>query len=285
MEDYADDAAALLEAVYPEQLPINVMGVSFGGMVAQHLALRHPHLVKKLVLCCCGAGGEGGSPFDLRKWYVPGMTPEERVVQKVTLANLSRTEEWRKTSASEWEMVNKLLMRDEGVGKDDPLREEGITRQLEARAAHNVWDALPSLEMPVLCCGSNLDGLAPPEIMEPMVKQIGDNCESKLDFGWGHPFIAADIKAMPFINEWLRKPEDEFYVVVGGADKGGILVRIGAQTSSDEAGRLSTGAIVQKLDLEGERLQYKLLSGTGPETGWVSLQIKGKVLLEKTKKP
>ena len=40
MADYADDAAALMQA-----LDLNsamVLGISFGGMVAQELALRHP---------------------------------------------------------------------------------------------------------------------------------------------------------------------------------------------------------------------------------------------------
>lgn len=33
------------------------MGVSMGGMVAQHLAIRHPNLVHRLLLGCTGPGG------------------------------------------------------------------------------------------------------------------------------------------------------------------------------------------------------------------------------------
>eukprot|EP00913_Durusdinium_trenchii_P022268 g20922.t1 len=59
--------------------------------------------------------------------------------------------------------------------------------------------------------------------------------------------------------------------VIGGADKGGILVREGQSTTSKQlAERLSTGAFVEELDLRGERLNYKRLTGTGPEIGWVS---------------
>mmetsp|Transcript_93941 Transcript_93941/g.163147 ORF Transcript_93941/g.163147 Transcript_93941/m.163147 type:complete len:388 (+) Transcript_93941:78-1241(+) len=74
--------------------------------------------------------------------------------------------------------------------------------------------------------------------------------------------------------------------VVGGADKGGILVRAGLATSSEQLkDRLSTGAIVEELELNGERLNYKKISGTGPETGWVSIALKDKVLLEKRETP
>jgi pimeloyl-ACP methyl ester carboxylesterase len=40
MADYADDAAAVLDLIGEES--IRVVGVSFGGMVAQELALRYP---------------------------------------------------------------------------------------------------------------------------------------------------------------------------------------------------------------------------------------------------
>lgn len=57
MADYADDAAALLDAVGWER--VRVVGVSFGGMVALELVLGHPDRVSKLVLCCTSPGGEG----------------------------------------------------------------------------------------------------------------------------------------------------------------------------------------------------------------------------------
>ena len=55
MADYADDAAGLLGALGVG--PVHVVGVSFGGMVAQHLALRHPAVVDRLVLMCTSPGG------------------------------------------------------------------------------------------------------------------------------------------------------------------------------------------------------------------------------------
>eukprot|EP00413_Alexandrium_margalefii_P009225 CAMPEP_0204533570 /NCGR_PEP_ID=MMETSP0661-20131031/12360_1 /ASSEMBLY_ACC=CAM_ASM_000606 /TAXON_ID=109239 /ORGANISM="Alexandrium margalefi, Strain AMGDE01CS-322" /LENGTH=640 /DNA_ID=CAMNT_0051539927 /DNA_START=66 /DNA_END=1988 /DNA_ORIENTATION=- len=73
--------------------------------------------------------------------------------------------------------------------------------------------------------------------------------------------------------------------VVGGADKGGILVRTGQATTSKQADeRLSTGALIEELELVngGERLHYKLLRGTGPAEGWVATKVPGKDLVVKT---
>src|SRR4051812_16793391 len=46
MADYADDAARLMEAIGWNSAA--VVGMSFGGMVAQEFALRHPAKVERL---------------------------------------------------------------------------------------------------------------------------------------------------------------------------------------------------------------------------------------------
>ena len=46
--DMADDVAGWLYAI--GAIPAHVVGQSLGGLVAQELALRHPHLVKTLAL-------------------------------------------------------------------------------------------------------------------------------------------------------------------------------------------------------------------------------------------
>eukprot|EP00930_Biecheleria_cincta_P083053 TRINITY_DN72697_c0_g1_i1.p1 TRINITY_DN72697_c0_g1~~TRINITY_DN72697_c0_g1_i1.p1 ORF type:complete len:258 (+),score=18.16 TRINITY_DN72697_c0_g1_i1:130-903(+) len=73
----------------------------------------------------------------------------------------------------------------------------------------------------------------------------------------------------------------QLWIVVGGADKGGILVRTGQELASPQVhGRLATGALVEQLELNGERLRYRMINGAGPATGWVSLRLpKGKDLV------
>eukprot|EP00435_Cladocopium_sp_Y103_P018496 s2790_g4.t1 len=74
--------------------------------------------------------------------------------------------------------------------------------------------------------------------------------------------------------------DEELWEVIGGVDKGGIMVREGeSTTSTQKSDRLSTGAVVEQLALKGDRLHYKLRKGTGPEEGWVSIKLTGKDLV------
>jgi len=68
---------------------------------------------------------------------------------------------------------------------------------------------------------------------------------------------------------------------MGGADKGGIIVREGQPLASPAyVDRLSTGAEVEEVRLAGERMQFRRLTGAGPLEGWISLSISGKALAE-----
>eukprot|EP00434_Breviolum_minutum_P013899 symbB.v1.2.012257.t1/scaffold841.1/size158588/1 len=255
MEDYADDAAALLETVMPERLPVFVMGVSFGAMVAQHMALRHPKLIKRLVLCCGPSGGEGGMSYPIHEWYVSGISNEDRVTRRIFQANSSRDATWKERCKSEWEMVYTLLLRDE---------KEGIQRQLEARKGHDVWAQLPELKMDVLVCGSPEDNITPVILMEKLAARIG--CEKKLDF-------EASASIFRFCWQVFLRPRREdasnghcvLWKVIGGADKGGIIVRLGPGLTDELAKeRLGTGALVEEIESRGDRIRYRLQQGIGP---------------------
>lgn len=68
--------------------------------------------------------------------------------------------------------------------------------------------------------------------------------------------------------------------VVGGGANGGIIIRSGQDLKSPQTDeRLATGAIVEELQLIGQRLQFKKVSGDGPDEGWASTELKGNELL------
>ena len=86
MADYGEDAAALLDALGWDRC--RVMGVSFGGMVAQELALRYPERVERLVLACTSSGGEGKPSYPLHE--LQELPAEERALRSMELSDLRR---------------------------------------------------------------------------------------------------------------------------------------------------------------------------------------------------
>ena len=58
MEEMADDIAAVIRALGLTQ--VDLLGFSIGGFQAQEVTLRHPNLVRKLILL--GTGPRGGDP-------------------------------------------------------------------------------------------------------------------------------------------------------------------------------------------------------------------------------
>src|SRR5499433_3552449 len=63
--DVAADAVGLLEIAGWDSC--RVLGLSFGGMVAQEFAVTNPERVERLALACTSAGGDGGSSYPLHK--------------------------------------------------------------------------------------------------------------------------------------------------------------------------------------------------------------------------
>merc|ERR1712150_69207 len=71
------------------------------------------------------------------------------------------------------------------------------------------------------------------------------------------------------------------WTVIGGGSKGGIVVRKGEELTSPEYPvRLSTGSIIEELELIGDRVHYEKISGDGPDFGWVSVTVDGIKLLQ-----
>jgi len=67
--------------------------------------------------------------------------------------------------------------------------------------------------------------------------------------------------------------------IIGGGDKGGILVRDDDDIQFDD--RLKTGAIVNELDRKGDKLKFSSPSIIhGPREGWITIKIKAGVLAE-----
>lgn len=71
----------------------------------------------------------------------------------------------------------------------------------------------------------------------------------------------------------------QLWEIMGSMDRGGLLVREACDLSSPKlAQRLACGALVQEMTSVGDRLQYKLLYGIGPQRGWITTVLNDRTL-------
>ena len=195
MQQYADDAANLLDELNIEKVP--VMGVSFGGMVAQELVKRHPSKVSKLVLACTSSGGGGGSSYPLHE--LEKLDTETKLENNIKLNDLRITDVWIEENKSLWNSIKEESMKRQTY-KTEP---KNLMKQLLARKEHDAFCSLRNIDVPVLLMGGKYDGVAPMSNMEAMNSEIKD---SQLKFyEGGHLFLIQDKQAFTDLTAWLIK--------------------------------------------------------------------------------
>jgi 3-oxoadipate enol-lactonase len=196
MADYADDAAALLDAV--GLASAKVVGVSFGGMVAQELAIRHPGKIERLVLACTSPGGAGGASYPFHD--IQHLKGEARARFLIPISDIRRDAAWAAANPDTHAQLVALGAADPFAG--EPGREVGARRQLEARAGHDTWDRLGQIACPTMIAAGRHDGIALPATQERMAARIPG---AQLQFfEGGHLFMIQDRAAIPAMAEFLN---------------------------------------------------------------------------------
>ena len=193
MQQYADDAAHLLDVLQINTIP--VMGVSFGGMVAQEFIKRHSSRVSKLVLACTSSGGDGGSSYPLH--ILEDLNEEEKLEKSIKINDLRITDEWIEQNKKAWQSI-KEQAKNRNAFKP---KSRNLLKQLLARKDHNTYLDLDDINIPTFLLGGKYDGIAPVLNMEKMHQKIRN---SKLEFyEGGHLFLMQDNNAFRDIINWL----------------------------------------------------------------------------------
>jgi len=195
MADYASDALGLLDAV--GWASCRVVGVSFGGMVAQELAITAPERVERLALLCTSPGGGGGASYPLHE--LASLAPKERAAVSTALLDSRFTDDWLATHPGDRMLVNAMAQRGSGDGSDEERR--GHAEQLEARRHHDVWDRIGLIPCPTLVAAGRFDGIAPVANSEAIVSRIPN--ASLHVYEGGHAFFVQDGHAFPEIIDFL----------------------------------------------------------------------------------
>jgi pimeloyl-ACP methyl ester carboxylesterase len=181
MKDLADDAALLLDHLDIESA--HVFGTSFGGMVAQHIALEHPSRVRRLVLGCTTAGGPGHvlpPPENMVKFIAASeITDPAAAVRSTYFINYS----------DEFVAQNDALLVERAVANAH-LRStpEGRAAQIHAVQNHDTQARLGEISQPTFVAHGTEDGTVPVENGHMLAEAI-PNSTLRLYPGGRHLFF------------------------------------------------------------------------------------------------
>ncbi|HEX5096321.1 MAG TPA: alpha/beta hydrolase [Acidimicrobiia bacterium] len=197
MADYAADAIGLLDAVgWPS---CRVFGVSFGGMVAQELAVTAPDRIERLVLSCTSPGGAAGASYPLHE--LAAMPADEAAALGMRLLDTRFTPEYLAANAGDRGLAEMMVARRSAEKSDEQRR--GEAEQMMARSRHDVVARLGAISAPTLVAAGRYDGIAPLPNSEAIASRV-PNAELRVYEG-GHAFFAQDAKALPEIFDFLAQ--------------------------------------------------------------------------------
>lgn len=199
MADYAQDAAALLDHVGWQTT--NVIGLSFGGMVAQEFAVTFPDRVDRLVLICTSAGGVAGSSYPLHQLAQLPTFDRNKALRLLTDTRF--TDEWLAGHPVDAEIMH--FQEDRPDTQKTKLQILGERLQLEARMGHDVTDRLHLITSPTLITAGRFDGIAPLANSQAIAERIPNSTLNVYE--GGHPFLSQDLRAICDIRTFLQQAE------------------------------------------------------------------------------
>ena len=196
MADYATDAASLLDHLGWDR--VRIVGISFGGMVAQELAVTWPESVERLALLCTSPGGVGGSSYPLHE--LESLPLEDRQAVGLRLLDERFTPEYLERDPAARGLAEMMAARGLAPKTDEERR--GEREQLGARRHHDVCDRLAAITAPTLIAAGRYDGIAPIANSEAIAARVPGS-ELRIYEG-GHAFIGQDPNALPDIITFLE---------------------------------------------------------------------------------
>jgi len=173
IRDMAADQARAMELLGMEKA--HVLGVSQGGMIAQHLAADHPEKVGKLILAVSTAKASPMTQEVLARW-IAQMEQGNYGEIMVDTAERSYSERYLK----KYRFLYPLLRR---LGK--PQDQQRFLIQAEAAMTHDAADRLGAIKAPTLVIGGDEDRIVGSDAARELHEAIPDS-ELLVYKGLGH---------------------------------------------------------------------------------------------------
>jgi pimeloyl-ACP methyl ester carboxylesterase len=165
--DMADDCADVITEHLDGHADL-VVGTSYGGMVAQHLAARHRDLVSRVALVASAARvSDWGKKVDAR--LAAALVREDRSAVGAAFAEYAvpgPRGRWLRRVAGPW--VGRSLLSGRHYPTSDLLVE------VEAEIAFDARPVLSKIRVPVLIACGDRDRFFPPDIVDETVRLVPD---------------------------------------------------------------------------------------------------------------
>ena len=200
IEAMADDAYTFIKALGFSK--IDIFSFSLGGFVAQALVVKHPDLVRKLVLT--GTGPKGGKDID----KVAGTTYFDMLRATLTRSDPKEFLFFNRNATGKpaaRAFVNRLKERT--VDRDAPISVKAFQTQLKAikRWGRSVPADLSKITQPTLIANGDNDRMVPSTLSEDLHRRIeGSELIIYPDSGHGGIFQFHD-KFAPVAVEFLAR--------------------------------------------------------------------------------
>ena len=159
----ADDAAALLRAL--EVPSAHVAGFSMGSAIAQELALRHPDVVRSLVLVSTYSRADALFSSQLKLWrWLPEAAPNERAFFEAFFTWVYTPRAHADGSVDEIVKETMAFPHQQSV--------EAFQAQVDACLTHDTVDRLSEIAVPTLVIAGEYDVILPRRFGEAVAAAI-----------------------------------------------------------------------------------------------------------------
>ena len=163
MGTMADDVVAVLDHAGIDQA--FVVGISMGGMIAQHCALRHPDRVRGLVLIATTPG------------FIMGALPEARALGQLLSLPFNRRGAPQALvrlllPESKWHRAREIFRDWPNAMKDDPTAPHTFAAHFFAASTHMVAPRLGRIRCPAVVVAGAHDRLIPLKNAQVLARRI-----------------------------------------------------------------------------------------------------------------
>jgi len=175
--DMSEDYAAMIRDEFNGG-PVDVVGVSYGGLITQHLAADHPDLVRKLVIAMAAYKvGDEGKQLDMR--YAELMSQGKTREASTAMISILYPEGIKKQLFKFFMWLFGPLLSSKPTNPSDLLVEA------EAECEHNTKNRLAEINVPTLVIAGDNDFYFPEDLYRETAAGI-PNAKLILYEGVGH---------------------------------------------------------------------------------------------------